>query len=114
MIGHEQREAGGPGRLRHGNPTGNPSTSPRCGAKTRRGRKCRAPAMRNRRSGQYTRCRMHGGASTGPKTIEGLERCRLACWKHGKRSAAAVLERKQRKLAAKQIRVEVARLLRLL
>ncbi len=31
--------------------------SPRCGAKTRLGTACQAPAMRNRR-----RCRMHGGA----------------------------------------------------
>ena len=26
---------------------------------------------------------MHGGASTGPRTPEGLERCRRARWKHG-------------------------------
>ncbi|MFZ1989850.1 MAG: HGGxSTG domain-containing protein [Alphaproteobacteria bacterium] len=31
--------------------------SPRCGAKTRRGTSCRAPAMSGKR-----RCRMHGGA----------------------------------------------------
>jgi hypothetical protein len=38
--------------------------APRCGAKTRSGRPCRAPAV-NRSS----RCRMHGGApgSGGPK-----------------------------------------------
>lgn len=34
--------------------------SPRCGAKTRSGRPCRAPAMAN------GKCRMHGGKSTGP------------------------------------------------
>ena len=33
--------------------------SPRCGAKTRRGTLCQAPAMPN------GRCRMHGGKSTG-------------------------------------------------
>lgn len=33
----------------------------RCGAKTRAGGKCKAPAMAN------GRCRIHGGASTGPK-----------------------------------------------
>jgi len=32
--------------------------SPRCGAKTRQGTPCRAPAVRGKR-----RCRMHGGAS---------------------------------------------------
>ena len=37
--------------------------SPRCGAKTRSGKPCRAPAVTGRR-----RCRMHGGApgSGGP------------------------------------------------
>jgi hypothetical protein len=35
------------GRLRYGNPIGDPSTAPRCAAKTRNGIKCRAPAMRN-------------------------------------------------------------------
>jgi hypothetical protein len=29
------------------------------------------------------RCRMHGGASTGPRTAEGLERSRRARWIHG-------------------------------
>ncbi|WFU38774.1 HGGxSTG domain-containing protein [Bradyrhizobium sp. CB82] len=38
--------------------------SPRCGAKTRRGNACRAPAVRGK-----SRCRMHGGAegSGAPK-----------------------------------------------
>ena len=35
------------------------------------------------------RCRMHGGASTGPRTAEGLKRCRQAPLKHGGRSAEA-------------------------
>jgi len=34
--------------------------SPRCGAKTRAGIPCKAPAMAN------GRCRMHGGMSPGP------------------------------------------------
>lgn len=33
---------------------------PRCGAKTRSGAPCKAPAMKN------GRCRLHGGKSTGP------------------------------------------------
>lgn len=37
----------------------------RCGAKTRAGGKCKAPAMAN------GRCRVHGGASTGPKDQRG-------------------------------------------
>jgi hypothetical protein len=42
------------------------------------------------------RCRMHGGASTGPKTATGLEQSRKARWRHGRRSAesrAAARER---------------------
>ena len=35
------------------------------------------------------RCRMHGGASTGPRTAEGLERSRKARWKTGKYSVEA-------------------------
>jgi hypothetical protein len=35
------------------------------------------------------RCRVHGGASTGARTPEGLERCRLAPWKHGRWTAEA-------------------------
>lgn len=36
------------------------------------------------------RCRMHGGASTGPRTPEGLERLRKARTIHGRYSAAAI------------------------
>jgi hypothetical protein len=58
--------------------------APRCGARRKaNGQPCRAPAMAN------GRCHKHGGASTGPRTAEGLERCRRAPWKHGGRSAKA-------------------------
>ena len=82
------------GLLRHGNKLGDPSNAPRCGATTRRGTVCQAPAMRNAR-GIHTRCRVHGGASTGPRTPAGIERCRKARWKHGKRSAVAIQERRE-------------------
>lgn len=70
-----QRETRGP--LRNGNPSGNPNLAPRCGARTRSGCACRAPAMAN------GRCRMHGGRSTGARTQEGLARIRAARTKHG-------------------------------
>jgi hypothetical protein len=70
------------GRLRHGNPSGNPQLAPRCGACNRRGLPCLAPAMRGK-----CRCRLHGGHSTGPKTLEGLARLRAANTKHGRFSA---------------------------
>ena len=74
--------------LKNGNRQGNPMNAPRCGAKTRRGTPCKAPAMAN------GRCRMHGGKSTGPRTPEGLERSRKANLKHGLYSAELLEERK--------------------
>ncbi len=74
--------------LRNGNPQGNPMSAPRCGAKTRKGAPCRAPAMKN------GRCRMHGGKSTGPRTPEGLNRSQHANYKHGFYSAELIAERK--------------------
>ncbi len=73
--------------LKNGNPQGNPMNAPRCGAKTRSGTPCKAPAMAN------GRCRMHGGKSTGPRTPEGLERSRKANFKHGHYSAESLANR---------------------
>ncbi len=61
---------------RHGNPT--LALAPRCGARTRAGCPCQAPAIRGR-----LRCRMHGGRSTGPRTAEGMARIRAARTSHG-------------------------------
>ena len=50
---------------------------PRCGAKRKRdGRPCMAPVVWNDvlNAPRNGRCRMHGGASTGPKTAEGRAR----------------------------------------
>jgi len=51
----------------------------RCGAKTRRGTSCQAPAKQ-----PVGRCRVHGGASTGPRTKDGLKRLTEARTTHGK------------------------------
>lgn len=75
------------GWLKNGNPPGDLANAARCGAKTRRGTPCQAPAMPN------GRCRLHGGKSTGAKTPEGRERSRLARTKHGNRTAKAKAER---------------------
>src|SRR5215469_3093267 len=40
------------------------------------------------------RCRMHGGASAGPRTREGLARSRRARWKHGFYSVEAKAQRR--------------------
>ncbi|HVC60275.1 MAG TPA: HGGxSTG domain-containing protein [Acetobacteraceae bacterium] len=63
---------------------GNPSLAlaPRCGARTRAGCPCRAPAIRGK-----LRCRMHGGRSTGPRTTEGRARIAAARTIHGRTDA---------------------------
>jgi hypothetical protein len=56
--------------------------------KTRRGTQCQCRAMPN------GRCRLHGGLSTGPRTLAGIDRIRLAVTKHGRYSKRAKAERK--------------------
>ena len=51
----------------------------RCGAKTRNGTPCQRPA--NKKNG---RCRLHGGASSGPRTESGRARISAANLLHGK------------------------------
>jgi hypothetical protein len=82
---HEKRQ----GWLKNGNPPGDFSKAPRCGAKTRAGTSCKCPAMAN------GRCRLHGGKSTGPRTPEGLERCKRANWKTGEHSEEARVRKRQ-------------------
>ncbi len=91
------------GRLKGGHPGGDPSTSPRCGARAKStGRPCRAPGMR-KADGTFGRCRMHGGASTGPRTPEGRERCRQARLTHGRYSRAAVESRRADRVALREL-----------
>ena len=76
----------------------------RCWARRKsNGQPCRAPAMPN------GRCHKHGGASTGARTAEGLERCRKAPWKHGARAAnvreAARLRGEARRVIARMVRL---------
>ena len=66
----------------------------RCGAKTRKGTACQRPA--NKKNG---RCRLHGGASTGPRTKEGRARIAEANLRHGKFTKDKL--KKQRMNAAK-------------
>ncbi len=57
---------------------------PECGAKRRNGQPCRAKVVRG-----FARCRMHGGASTGPKTAVGKARVGAAVAAINRRRAAA-------------------------
>jgi hypothetical protein len=93
-IPHVQRR----GCLRNGNPSGDFSKAPRCGAKNRHGSPCNCPAMPN------GRCRLHGGLSTGPKTKAGIERIRRAVTKHGRYSQAAKAETRYFKALLKECR----------
>ncbi len=85
------------GRLKNGNPSGDFLAAPRCGARSRGGGSCRGPAMAN------GRCRMHGGASTGPRTPEGLARSRRARYRHGFRSAEITAFRQEARAAIRRL-----------
>jgi len=62
---------------------------PRCQAKSKRsGLQCQKAAMQGKRV-----CRSHGGASTGPKTIAGRQRCAAAKTVHGRETRAIRAER---------------------
>jgi hypothetical protein len=61
----------------------------RCGAKSKRSQqRCRGPAMRGKRV-----CRIHGGKATGPRTLEGRQRCAEVKRIHGKEGRAQRAER---------------------
>ena len=68
----------------HPRNTGPMLSSPRCGAKTRSGKPCNAPAVRGRR-----RCRMHGGAPGS-----GAPRGNQNALKHGMYTRKALEERR--------------------
>jgi hypothetical protein len=51
------------------------------------------------------RCRMHGGRSTGPRTPEGKERCRLANLKHGRYTREAIETRRYFRAHARMLRM---------
>ncbi|MGY8661292.1 HGGxSTG domain-containing protein [Bradyrhizobium sp. UFLA05-109] len=72
--------------------------SPRCGARTRGGGACRAPATQGKR-----RCRMHGGAD-GSGAPEGNRNAR----KHGLFTKKGIAEQKQ----IRELLGETRRLLR--
>ncbi len=60
-----------------------------CNAKSKRtGIQCRAPASKGK-----TKCRFHGGASTGPKTEQGRQRCAEAKTIHGNETRKTRTER---------------------
>ena len=79
----------------------------RCLAKTRRGTPCQKPAITGK-----SRCQLHGGRSTGPKTAEGLKRLAELNTVHGqrtkeRRAEAKALAQKNREIWV-QLRERIA------
>ncbi len=102
---HEPR-AGGEvrwGRLLNGNPGGDLSKVRRCLAKNRRGEPCMAPAMRNK-----SRCKFHGGCSTGARTAEGKARCRAARLQSGAYSREVAQARRKVREWVRAVRNTIA------
>jgi hypothetical protein len=56
------------------------------------------------------RCRIHGGASSGPRTPEGLDRCRRVSLKHGLRSAEVIALRREASAARRALQDLIATL----
>jgi hypothetical protein len=70
-----------------GEPAGPGDPAACCGARTRGGPPCDAAPMAN------GRCRIHGGTSTGPHTIEGMARMVAAKTTHGRHGLAGAPKR---------------------
>ena len=79
------------------NPMQRAHEAPRCGAKTRKGTACKSPTIRGKK-----RCRMHGGNSPGPS--KGSKNA----WKHGRRSAAFLGQKRQAREITKKLRALMA------
>ena len=73
-------------------------------AKTRRGTLCQNPAIKGR-----SRCKLHGGRSTGPRSPEGKARVAAANTKHGRRSRAHVEKVKAINAELRRITYEIKR-----
>ena len=74
----------------------------RCGAKTRKGTPCLCPAKQ-----PVGRCRLHGGASTGPRTKDGIAKLSEARTTHGKYTKAKRDEAKLRAEQGRKVRAEL-------
>jgi hypothetical protein len=77
----------------------------RCEAKTRTGTPCQRPAKL-----PVGRCRLHGGASTGPRTEDGLKRLGESKTKHGRFTKSERKKAKQISEKGRKIRKELKEL----
>jgi hypothetical protein len=78
--------------------------APRCGARTRAGTACRAPAVRGR-----SRCRMHG-CGGGKLRRSGAPRGNRNAWKDGYWAAAARLRRRRMTAFIRDVEASLAEL----
>lgn len=74
----------------------------RCGAKTRSGTPCQRPG--NKKNG---RCRVHGGASTGPRTAAGRQKIADLHTTHGRLTKEKREEARRRAQDGREIRAEI-------
>ena len=74
----------------------------RCLAKTRKGTQCQRPARL-----PVGRSRLHGGASTGPRTKEGLALLTEARTKHGRFTKEKRAEAKRRTEVGRKVRAKL-------
>jgi len=74
----------------------------RCEAKTRRGTLCRRPAKF-----PVGKCKFHGGASSGPKTKEGLARLAASKTTHGRTSKLERAKAKHRADVGGKVKREI-------
>lgn len=77
----------------HARDTGAMRASPRCGARTRKGTPCRAPAVHGK-----ARCRMHGGAKGSGAPVGNSN-----ALKHGNYTREAIAERRQLRALIRQM-----------
>ena len=77
----------------------------RCGAKTRSGSMCQRPAYK--RNGK---CHLHGGASTGPRTKDGIARIKAANTTHGRTTKENLALAKQNAQYGRECRAELLEL----
>lgn len=77
----------------------------RCaGVSSRTKKQCRHPALKTSKA---SRCKWHAGASTGPRTKEGIEAIRKANTTFGSFTKEAIAERKRKFSELKELAIKL-------
>ena len=77
----------------------------RCLAKTRRGTKCQRAAFKHN-----ARCRLHGGKSTGARTLEGLQRISEVNLRHGRQTKEKLAAQRHSANVGRRVLAELKRI----